>query len=45
MARLNLFVKNFGTDTTEEQIRDYFSKYGEIKNVKIMMTDKNDGSG
>jgi len=42
---MNIFVKNFGTETSEQQLRDYFGKYGEIKNVKIMQTDKQDASG
>ena len=36
MAKMNIFAKNFGTDTSEEQLRDYFAQFGEIKNVKIM---------
>lgn len=32
----NLFVTNFGDNITEEILRDFFSQYGQIRNVKIL---------
>jgi len=33
--RCNLYVKNFPTDWTEENLRDLFKQYGEIENVRL----------
>lgn len=33
--RCNLYVKNFPDNTTEEQLRAYFEKYGEIESIKL----------
>ena len=32
----NLYVKNFGTETSDQELLNFFSQYGEIKNVQIM---------
>lgn len=32
----NLFVTNFGDNVTEEILKDFFSQYGLIKNVKVL---------
>ena len=37
-----LFVRNIGYNTTEEELADYFGKYGDVEVVKIV-TDKNTG--
>ena len=37
-----LFVRNIGYNTTEEELADYFAKYGDVEVVKIV-TDKNTG--
>lgn len=39
LARQNLYIRNFGVETTEEQLKEFFSSYGEVKNVRIMTTD------
>ena len=33
--RCNLYVKNFPEDWTEENLRQLFSKYGDIENIKL----------
>jgi RNA recognition motif-containing protein len=33
--RCNLFVKNFLTETTEEDLTNLFSGYGEIESLKL----------
>jgi polyadenylate-binding protein len=33
--RCNLYVKNFPPTTTEQELREYFGKFGEIESVKI----------
>jgi len=35
----NVFTKNFGENTNEEQLRDLFNPYGNILSLKIMMDD------
>ena len=42
--RQNLFVRNFGEEVTEKDLRDLFSSYGSIANVKIL-TKKVDVNG
>ena len=37
-----LFVRNIGYDTTQEGLADYFAKYGDVEESKIV-TDKNTG--
>lgn len=37
--RCNLYVKNFPPNTTEQQLREYFGKFGEIESVKIFSKD------
>jgi polyadenylate-binding protein len=36
MLKFNLYVKNIPLDSTEEELHEYFSKFGLLKNVKIM---------
>lgn len=36
MQKFNLYVKNFPLETTENELREYFSRFGEINNLKIM---------
>lgn len=38
----NLYIKNFTGDITEDQLREIFSKYGEITSVKIMSEEASD---
>jgi polyadenylate-binding protein len=45
LQKFNLYVKNIGEETKEEDIKEFFSQYGEIRNVRIMMGDASDGSG
>jgi polyadenylate-binding protein len=33
--RCNLYVKNFPPNTTTEQLKEYFSKYGDIESIKL----------
>jgi len=40
----NLFVTNFGENVTEDILRDFFSQYGSIQNVKIL-TKKTEVNG
>lgn len=35
MLKFNLYVKNFPLDTTEDELKEFFSRFGEVKNVKI----------
>lgn len=41
----NVFVKNFGEDFTEEQLRDTFSAFGMIVSAVVMKDDKGKGRG
>lgn len=34
---MNIFVGNLNFQTTEEQLRDLFSEYGEVSSVKIIL--------
>jgi RNA recognition motif-containing protein len=36
MIRYNLYVRNISLDATEEELKEYFSQFGEVKNAKIM---------
>ena len=37
--RCNLYVKNFPTTTTPDQLKEYFSKYGEIESTKLFQKE------
>ncbi|KAJ3639808.1 hypothetical protein Zmor_003144 [Zophobas morio] len=41
----NVYVKNFGEDLTEEQLRVMFEKYGKITSYKIMSKDDGKSKG
>ncbi|KAJ3623272.1 hypothetical protein MTP99_019509 [Tenebrio molitor] len=41
----NVYVKNFGEDLTEEQLRLMFEKYGKITSYKIMSKDDGKSKG
>lgn len=41
----NVYVKNFGEDLTEEQLRTMFEKYGKITSYKIMSKDDGKSKG
>ena len=41
----NIFVKNFGEDFTEDQLRETFSAFGMIVSVVVMRDDKGKGRG
>lgn len=34
--RCNLYVKNFPPNTTNEELTELFSKFGEIESIKLM---------
>ena len=36
MQKFNLYIKNFPLDTTEEELKQYFARFGEIKSIRIM---------
>lgn len=36
MQKFNIYVKDFPSDTTEEELKEYFSRFGQVNNVKIM---------
>lgn len=36
MLKYNLYIKNFPSDSTEEELNEFFSKFGEVKSVKIV---------
>jgi len=40
-----LFVKNLSFNTTEDQLRNFFSKYGTIDDLKILMRDDGKSKG
>ena len=44
MARKNLYIRNFDKDVKEEDLKKFFSTFGAVKNVKIMVTELPDGS-
>lgn len=35
MMYLNLIVKNLDPSTTEQEVRDFFSQFGSINNVRL----------
>lgn len=41
----NVYVKNFGEDLTEEELRNMFEKYGRITSYKIMSKDDGKSKG
>lgn len=41
----NVYVKNFGEDLTEEQLKTMFEKYGKITSYKIMSKDDGKSKG
>ncbi|XP_050314604.1 polyadenylate-binding protein 4-like [Anthonomus grandis grandis] len=41
----NVYVKNFGEDLSEEQLRNMFEKYGKITSYKIMNKDDGKSKG
>ena len=41
----NVFVKNFGEDFTEDQLREMFSAFGMIVRAMMMKDDKGKGRG
>lgn len=41
----NVYVKNFGEDLSEEQLRSMFEKYGKITSYKIMSKDDGKSKG
>lgn len=41
----NLYVKNLGEDTTEELLRDQFSKFGKVSSVAIMKDNQGKSRG
>jgi len=43
MARKNLYIRNFDKDVGEEDLHKFFSTFGTVKNVKIMVTDMGNG--
>ena len=45
MQKLNLYVKNFPPETTEDELREFFSKFGEVQNVRIMRQKKAPSTG
>ncbi|KAJ2781506.1 Protein phosphatase PP2A regulatory subunit B [Coemansia javaensis] len=42
---VNLYIKNFDEDITEDRLRQEFVPYGVITSVKIMVDDKGDSRG
>lgn len=40
MQKFNLYVKNVPLDTTDLELKEFFSKFGEVNNVRIMKKQK-----
>eukprot|EP00347_Sterkiella_histriomuscorum_P011819 403370981 len=40
MQKFNLYVKNFPLETTEAELKEYFQRFGDVNNVKIMRKSK-----
>jgi RNA recognition motif-containing protein len=36
MIKYNLYFKNVPLDSTEEELKEFFSLFGEIKSLKLM---------
>lgn len=34
-----MYVKNIPTSVKDEDLKDFFSKFGDVKNTKIMVTE------
>lgn len=43
-AKFNLYVKNIPVDTTEQELAEFFGRFGQLKNIKIMRQSKEDAS-
>jgi RNA recognition motif-containing protein len=41
----NLFIKNLSSDTTAKEVYDLFSKYGEVKSIKMKNNEKGESLG
>ena len=41
---MNIYVGNFSYELTEEELREVFTKFGEVKNVKIIKDHYSDTS-
>lgn len=40
MARFNLYVKNIPVHTSDEELKQFFSAFGDVNNVKVMQDSK-----
>ncbi|CDW91187.1 cytochrome b5-like heme steroid binding domain containing protein [Stylonychia lemnae] len=40
MQKFNLYVKNFPLDTTDDELKEFFARFGEVNNVKIMRSQR-----
>lgn len=38
IARTNVYIRNFDLEVSEEQLKEFFTQYGKVKNVRIMVT-------
>jgi polyadenylate-binding protein len=38
IARTNVYIRNFDLEVTEDQLKEFFSQYGKVKNVRVMLT-------
>jgi RNA recognition motif-containing protein len=45
LKKFNLYIKNFGPDTTEEELVKFFSHFGQLRNVKIPKEEIRDAEG
>lgn len=36
MLKFNLYFKNFPIESTEDELKEFFSQFGEIKSLKVM---------
>lgn len=44
-SRFNLYIKNFPPHTPEQELIDFFSKFGEVQNVKLMKNAQGENLG